>query len=204
MGQWTRNAAGLTAMQARFVDEYLIDRNGGEAYRRAGYRASGNAATVNAGKLLRLPAIAAAVAAGEGARAERTAITQDRVLEELARIGFFDVRELYGEDGQMRPFRELPARVAAGIAGVKLVRQRVSSKAGVVVKEQVLEVKAWDKNRALETIATHLGMLTKKVEAKIDAVLGVDVDRIRHMSDADLATLAEKLRERAARLALTA
>ena len=68
----------LTAKQDRFVAEYLIDLNATQAAIRAGYseKTAKQMGTENLAK----PAIAAAIAAGQAERAERTEITQDYVL----------------------------------------------------------------------------------------------------------------------------
>jgi hypothetical protein len=45
----------------RFVEEYARDRNATAAYQRAGYRARGHAAEVNASRLRKRPEVAAAI-----------------------------------------------------------------------------------------------------------------------------------------------
>lgn len=82
----------LTPKQQRFVDEYLVDLNATQAAIRSGY--SRRSAAEQGHDLLRKPQVAAAVQAGQAARAERTGITADRVLTELARIAFADHRQL--------------------------------------------------------------------------------------------------------------
>jgi hypothetical protein len=75
-----RAAVSESTRHQRFVDEYLLDLNAADAYRRAGYKARGNSAEVNAIRLLRKAQVAAAVAEGMKSRAARVGITQDRVL----------------------------------------------------------------------------------------------------------------------------
>lgn len=82
----------LTAKQQRFVDEYLVDLNATQAAIRAGYSAA-TARSIAAENLTK-PNIAAAVSAAQAERAKRTGITADRVLEDLARVAFGDVRKL--------------------------------------------------------------------------------------------------------------
>jgi phage terminase small subunit len=74
----------LTGKRRRFVDEYLVDLNGAQAAIRAGF-AKGSAKQT-ADKLLKVPEIADAVAAGIAERAKRTEITQDWVLERLKEV----------------------------------------------------------------------------------------------------------------------
>lgn len=69
----------LTPKQAAFVAEYLIDLNATQAAIRAGY--SAKTADVQGPRLLGNVRIAAALAAAQTKRTERTEITQDWVLQ---------------------------------------------------------------------------------------------------------------------------
>ena len=71
----------MTPKQQRFVDEYLIDLNATQAAIRAGY--SEKTAQVIGSENLSKPMIAAAVAAAQAERSERTEITQDYVLTSI-------------------------------------------------------------------------------------------------------------------------
>jgi phage terminase small subunit len=182
-------ARKLTAKMLRFVDEYLIDLDGTAAYKRAGYRVggtSGKSAGVCAAKLLKRADVAAAIAAGQSARAERTAVTQDRVLAELARIAFGDLANLLDENGALKSIEKLPRDVSAAIASVKVTKEKTTVRGGSVVQERVTEVRAWDKNRALELIAQHLGMLKSKHEVEHKGGIGIAAltpEQLRAMSD---------------------
>jgi phage terminase small subunit len=74
----------LTAKQARFVDEYLVDLNATQAAVRAGY--SKRTARQTGAENLSKPYIAAAIAERQEIRAERTEVTQDYVVENLAEV----------------------------------------------------------------------------------------------------------------------
>lgn len=71
----------LTAKQARFVTEYLVDLNATQAAIRAGY--SPKTARVIGAENLTKPDVAAAVAIGQKVRSERVELTQDWVVEQL-------------------------------------------------------------------------------------------------------------------------
>jgi phage terminase small subunit len=75
----------LTARQARFVAEYLIDLNATQAAIRAGY--SARSAYSQGERLLRHAEIRKAVAAGKKRQADRLELTAMRVLEDIHRIG---------------------------------------------------------------------------------------------------------------------
>ena len=71
----------LTAKQARFIDEYLVDANGTQASIRAGYGAAG--ARVAAHRLLTNVAISSAIEARRQADSARLALTRQNVLQQL-------------------------------------------------------------------------------------------------------------------------
>jgi phage terminase small subunit len=71
----------LTPKQQRFVDEYLIDLNATQAAIRAGY--AQKAAYATGAENLKKPQIAAAIAAKQAVRSERTEVTQDMVVAGL-------------------------------------------------------------------------------------------------------------------------
>lgn len=145
----------LTAKQAAFVAEYLIDLNATQAAIRAGY--STKTAKSIGDENLSKPDVAAAVAEAIQARAKRTEITADRVLKELARIGFADVRRIFGDDGLQNPV-DMDDDTAAAIASVEVIVRRTPGDEKHV--EHVHKIKMNDKLGALTQIGRHLGMFT--------------------------------------------
>ena len=109
----------LNDKQQRFVDEYLKDLNATQAAIRAGY--SAKTAYAIAEKLLRKVEIQQAVQDAKKARSERTEITQDRVLQELARLAFFDPRKMFHGDGSPKAIHELDDDTAAAVSGLNVV-----------------------------------------------------------------------------------
>ena len=99
-------ARKLTPKQAAFVQEYLIDKNATQAAIRARY--SAKTANEQAARLLAKVSISDAISAALKEQEQRTQITADRVLEQYARMAFFDLRTLYKTDGsiQFKSWRE--------------------------------------------------------------------------------------------------
>lgn len=85
---------GLSEQQLRFVDEYLVDLNRTAAYKRAGYKGEGNTAYVNASRMLRNAKVSRAVQDAMDARAKRTRISQDSVLQWWWDIATADATQL--------------------------------------------------------------------------------------------------------------
>lgn len=166
----------MTPKQKCFVREYLIDLKAGPAYRRAGYKGDDNVCAVEGHKLLKNPNIAAAIQKAMDKRAERTEITQDMVLQELAKIGFADMRKLLRWTGNLPNMDEGEAEetgeVSISVANfVQLFDSDELSEeiAGAIAevsqtKTGALKVKLHDKQAALVNIGKHLGMFKERIE----------------------------------------
>ena len=112
-------AAKLTDKQRTFVAEYLVDLNATQAAIRAGY--SAKTANEQGARLLTNVSVAAAIAEAQAERAQRTEISQDRILDELASIAFGDLRDVvaWGENGvTLRDSAELTPEQAAAISEI--------------------------------------------------------------------------------------
>ena len=87
----------MTPKQERFVEEYLVDLNATQAAIRAGYSKSTSYSIGQ--RLLKNVDIQKAITAAREKQQRRVEITADRVLEEYAKIAFFDPRKLFTADG---------------------------------------------------------------------------------------------------------
>lgn len=76
----------MNPKQRRFVEEYPVDLNAAAAARRAGY--SEKYASQRGWRVLRNPEVRRAVEAAMAERAERAAVSFERVIHELSRIAF--------------------------------------------------------------------------------------------------------------------
>lgn len=149
----------LTARQAMFVSEFLVDGNATQAAIRAGYSAK-TAKAIGTENLAK-PAIAAAIAEARAKQFARNDITAERVLQELARVAFFDIRRLLNPDGSMKPLDELDDDTAAAIAGLELSEIRDGDGAPIGVLKKI---KIADKLVALDKLARNLGLLQDKIK----------------------------------------
>ena len=139
-----------------FVQEYLVDLNGRNAAIRAGYPAQ--RATLRASELLRRPEIAAAVQSAMDARAARCGVTAARVIEELARIAFADIRQAVDwEKGGLRlkDASVLSDDMTAALASIASLAP--SSRTGSK-KDRRVQIAAHDKQHALDSLALILGL----------------------------------------------
>jgi phage terminase small subunit len=137
----------LTPRQRRFVEEYLIDLDAKHAAIRAGYSPRTKATPH---KLLRNPEVARAIGEAMAARARRTGITRERVLEEFARIAFADMRALaeWGPQGDV--ILDADALTDDALAAIALVSQEIDD------GEPLIRLERFDKLKALEALARLL------------------------------------------------
>jgi phage terminase small subunit len=158
---------GLTPAQQRFVDGYLVSLNASDAYKKAGYKARGNAADVSASQLLRNPKIAAAVNKGKQKQQQRTQIKADRVLYEAARIAFADARQLYSPDGSLKPIHTWPDDVAAAVASIDMADTPDGG------PPQIKRVRFWSKPSQLDLLARHLKLLGDEPQTVVNVQLNM-------------------------------
>ncbi|EIM25740.1 terminase small subunit [Microvirga lotononidis] len=159
----------LTDKQKRFVEEYLIDLNATQAAVRAGYSEK-TARSVGSENLTK-PDIMAAIEEAQKARSERTGITADRVLTELAKIGFYDIRKAVkwganpgdktSENADPNGLNIYPVSL---VPSEKLDDDTAAAVAEVSLTQTGVKLKMHDKRAALVDIGRHLGMFKEKVE----------------------------------------
>jgi phage terminase small subunit len=145
----------LTAKQARFVAEYLVDLNATQAATRAGY--SAKTAEQQGPRLLGNVGVRRAIDEALARRSERIELKSDDVLRELLRLARVDIGEAFDHEGHLKPLHLMSEDCRRAIAGVEV--EAVAGEAATVTK-----VKFWDKTRALELLGKHLKLFTDKVE----------------------------------------
>lgn len=161
-------AKKLTAKQKRFVEEYLIDLNATQAAIRAGYsvESAGDIGSEN----LKKPDIRAHVEKALAERSKRTGVNADRVLMELARLGFVNPGKLINFD-EATVKKDAAEDDLAAVASVKV--KTIPTEDGDIVER---EVKLYDKNKSLELLGKHLGMFKDKLDINGDMELNIKVD----------------------------
>jgi len=188
-----------TARQRRFADEYLVDLNATKAAERAGY--SARTARAQGARLLTNVDIAAAILSAMQARTERTQVTADRVIEELAVVAFSDLRNYrMGSDDPLS--LTLGSRSDAARAVSRIKRTRVTTryeKNGQWVHEttDTVELRLWDKVSALRALMPHLGLTTERTESldlTIEALIAED-EELERSADVSRGTAQQVIDE---------
>lgn len=190
--------AKLTAKQQRFCDEYLIDLNATQAAIRAGY--SKKRASEQAYQLLQKTTVRNHIAELQKKREERTEITQDSVLHEIALIAFAkasDYAKVVEKDamveveGNMIPVLDengnpVKYRTVEPILTDELTEEQKKAIAVIKKGRDGFEIKPYSKIQALELLGRHLGMFTDKVEVKNttpNAFEGLTTEELKKLID---------------------
>jgi phage terminase small subunit len=152
----------LTGKQVRFIDEYLVDLNATQSAIRAGY--SKKTAAKIGFETLQKPEIAKAIEAKRKELAAGLGITREKVLQEMAKLAFSDVRKLFDAHGQLLHPTKWPEEAAGAVAGMDLVEEWGEKKDGdgKEVIGYTKKLKLWDKGKQLENLLKHLGMAEDK------------------------------------------
>jgi phage terminase small subunit len=128
-------------------------------------------------------------------------ITAQRVMLELGRVAFADIRGLYAEDGTMRPVHELDDDTAATVAAIETEETQIVNKGArvpmldLVTGEQlrdeagelrfesamtqvrVRKVKRYDKAASLVTLAKHFKLIGDEGDG-VNALASALADRL--------------------------
>lgn len=142
-----------------FCQEYIIDFNGAQSARDAGFAKS--SARITASKLLTKTNIQQRIAELLKDRSERTKITQDMVLEELKCLSFSNIKNYIkaSTDGFI-VFKDIDKITDDEARAIEAIK--------VNVKEGKIEFKLHSKTRMLELAGRHLGLFIEKFVADLN------------------------------------
>ena len=160
----------LTARQARFVIEYLQDFNQAAAKRRVGYSKKNTSQS-----LLRHPKIKKAIRNILKRKFRFLQLTEQDLLTQLARIIFFDPRDLYDEKGKLIPITELDDDAVTALQSMEVLPQRDEKGKYIEVKK----IRFASRIKAIELYGRFLSMwqdnvnLNAKIKAGVMIVPGV-------------------------------
>lgn len=153
--------SGLSPRARQFAYEYIINKNGTQAAIRAGY--SPKTADQQASRLLTNVKVQALINELIEAQSMRTLVTADRVLHELARLGFADFRKIFDDNGRLLPAHMLGDDIAASVSSIEVVTKQAPGGEPTDV-DYISKIKFWDKRASLEALGRHLKLFTDKHE----------------------------------------
>lgn len=179
----------MTNAQKRFCDEYLIDFNATRAYKVAYKRCKSDlTARTNASKLLTNTNVQEYISEKQKQIEQRTEITQDKVIQELANVAFSNgtdfaqiiekeyEEKVFDEDGNIIGFKPKKYKCLELTKTEDLTEEQKSAIAGIKQTANGIEIKTNDKVKALELLGKHLGMFKENVNLTQDKPFEVNIN----------------------------
>lgn len=150
----------LNPSQQNFVMAYIMDpTDGAAAARKAGY--SERRASATASELLNKPHVAACIALGEQLREDRTMITSDRTLHEIAIIAFSDITDFTVEGaGKVSTRPGVPSYATRAIKSIEWSTTEREDEKGNPVITYKTKIALWPKDVALRMLAVYQKLLS--------------------------------------------
>ena len=146
----------LTEKEELFCQSYLIDFNGARAARDAGY--SVESAKEIASQNLTKIHIQARINELRQQMGKAFNVTRERIAQELARIGFLDIRNIFDENGSLKSPENWSDDEAAAIAGLESEQLFEFDEDGNKNWTGYLKkVKLSDKRAALDSLSKLMG-----------------------------------------------
>lgn len=169
----------LTVKQRIFCNEYLVDFNATRAYKVAYPSCTKDeTARVNGSKLLTNTNIKEFIDKRIKDREKRIEVTQDMIIDELARIAFANgsdfakvvqksyMKPVYDDDGNKIGEEEAFYKDVDILETDRLAEDKKKAISCIRNTKHGISVESCDKVKALELLGKHLGIWTDKVELK--------------------------------------
>lgn len=157
----TKAGGKITAKMRAFVAEYLKTHELAGSAIRAGYAPKYAGSIAN--RLIQKSQVADLIRQEEEEALKRAGIDRTRALMELAKLAYFDLRKLYREDGSLKNPGEWDDGTAAAIASIETFEEFKGAGKNRRQVGYIKKVKVCDKNRSLEMLLKHLGLLKENV-----------------------------------------
>lgn len=174
----TKRNDGLNDKQAAFCQEYIIDFNATQSAIRAGY--SKKTAGAMAGRLLGLVKIQERIKEVTKQREQRTNVTADRVVQQLARIAFMDVKDIVDWGTEERKYLIRVEKKDDGeeiehyrTEHVEYIRPKDPDEVDGTLIQTIkmgkygFEIGIPDRMRAFEMLAKHLGVFDDRPQTTV-------------------------------------
>lgn len=110
---------------------------------------------------------------------EKLCITQERIAEELSKIAFLDMGELFDEDGNLLEIKDMPEAVRHSLASVEVFEEYAGRGEDREAIGRTKKFKLESKTKALELLGRWQKMFTDKVEHSVDDTLAQRIAEAR-------------------------
>lgn len=168
----------LTARERAFALYYLETHKIGESAVRANY--SPKHANAIGNRLIKKSQVAEFIKEQQEETLRQSGIDRTKALLELTKLAYYDLRKLYREDGSLKDPGEWDDDTAAAVSSLEVFEEFKQEGKTKRQTGWTKKVRASDKNRALEMLLKHLGLLVdkKEITGSLEHVVGADKELI--------------------------
>lgn len=170
----------LNPQQQRFVDEYMVDRNGQAAYERAYGESKG--AQQSASRLLSNAVVRQEVDKRIEEYSRTAGIRVVDLLKEAKLIAFSDIGEVFADDGSVLRPKDIPEGTRRALASAKTVEMQGGAAIGgaqglAAIPMYTKEVKLWDKPAAIFKLLEYFkGVSLESSTPTVTSVTNVQIN----------------------------
>ena len=150
----------LTGKQEKFAQAVAKGKSDAEAYREAGYKVD----ALKPESLWRLAhavrhniKVSSRINQLKEKGVKKAELSVERHVREMAAIAYFDMRKLFGPDGELLQPPDWPDEVAAAVSGF----EAITAPDG---KTKITKLKLWSKDKQIELGGRYLEMWKNQVE----------------------------------------
>ena len=158
--------ATMDPREIAFCENYIINFNGAASAIAAGY-AAGHGATVQAVRVLARANAQKYLMYLKQKRAKKTGVTAERVVKELAKIAFQDIRTLVDYDNTVVSIKSFE-EIGKGTKIIKKIKVKTEKNSDGAVIGYIEELECHDKLKALELLGKHTAVFTENVNLTND------------------------------------
>jgi phage terminase small subunit len=179
----------LTPKQNTFIYEYMTDSNATRAYRAAYPTCKlDTTARANGCLLLATTSVQAAIAELQHAAEVSSLVTVNRVILELARMGFSNMDDYVTRQPDGSVFIDLSNATRDQMAAVQeiTIDEYIEGRGENAREVKKIKLKLADKRGPLELIARHIGMLIERREVTGRGGGPIDLQAVGGMDDTEL------------------
>jgi hypothetical protein len=152
-------------------------------------------------KVIAKPEIAKLLKTMVDYRARKANINAARVLDELARIAFFNPKQLMDANGVVLPLKDIPEAVLSAVQSMRVSFGESPEEDGTFTRVKHVDMRFWNKMDAISMLAKHLGLLRELVTNQVN-IVNLDWSRLfQEQASQRIDPIEERLRQEEALLA---
>ncbi len=170
----------ITPRQRKFIDLFINSGNASKSFTNAGFKdRNPNVAAYN---LLQKPHIADEVEKRRAEIAEDNGITAAKIINELGKIAFLKSTDVFSYGKQVIETEDGPQKISVAYLKPQeeLTDAALSSICSIRETRTGLEIKLYDKQKALETLSRYVGLSN---DAEIDKAKAIKKDEEAYNED---------------------